>query len=200
MDLGFDSIEYYTDNEFPEDEGRNSEYVSEDIKAGTIVAYLISSDDVHANGKVAIRRPLSRILMKPFTSDEDPTNVAYSIGKIYGANSKPFTDFIKNWLTKTVNTDTADKAYVKNVNLYDDQDKPVNFEITTLPPGFRKPYKQIIDSFSPKVQRNIKIQYLQILENKVAHTVTDRIASRAISAALLVFFHRSGVQPTAGRM
>jgi len=160
MDLGFDPIEYYTDNEFPEDGGSNSEYVSEDIKAGTIVAYLISSDDVHANGRVAIRRPLSRLLMKPFASDEDPNNVAYSIGKIYGANSKPFTDFIKNWLTKTVNTDTADKAYVKNVNLYDDQDKPVNFEISTLPPGFRKPYKQIIDSFSPKVQRNIKIQYL----------------------------------------
>ena len=47
---------------------------------------------------------------------------------------------------------------------------------------------------------NIKIQYQQILENKVAHTVADRIASRAISAALLVFFHRSGVQPNAGRM
>jgi len=58
MDLGFDPIEYYTDNEFPEDGGSNSEYVSEDIKAGTIVAYLISSDDVHANGRVAIRRPL----------------------------------------------------------------------------------------------------------------------------------------------
>ena len=47
---------------------------------------------------------------------------------------------------------------------------------------------------------DIKIQYQKNLENKVAHTVTDRIASRAISAALLVFFHRSGVQPNAGRM
>jgi len=160
MNLGFDPIEYYTDNEFPDDEGSNSEYVSEDIKAGTIVAYLISSDDVHANGKVAIRRPLSRILMKPFVSDEDPNNVAYSIGKIYGANSKPFTGFISKWLTKTVNTDTTDKGYIRNVNLYNDQDKPVNFEISTLPAEFRRPYKKIIDSFSPKVKRNIKVQYL----------------------------------------
>lgn len=160
MDLGFDPIEYYTDNEFPDDEGSNSEYVSEDIKAGTIVAYLISSDDVHANGKVAIRRPLSRILMKPFVSDEDPNNVAYSIGKIYGANSKPFTDFISKWLTKTVNTDTTDKGYIRNVNLYNDQDKPVNFEISTLPAEFKRPYKKIIDSFSPKVQRNVAVKYL----------------------------------------
>lgn len=160
MNLGFDPIEYYTDSDFPDDEGSNADYVSRDIEVGTIVAYLISSDDVHPNGKVAIRRPLSRILMKPFASDEDPNNVAYSIGKIYGANSKPFTDFIKNWLTDTVNTDTTDNAYVRNVNLYNDDDKPVNFEISTLPPGFRKPYKQIVSSFSPIVQRNVAVKYL----------------------------------------
>ena len=157
--LGLERIEY-TNNDFSDDEGVHAEFVYQDIKAGTIVAYLIAGDDVHANGKVAIRRPLSRILMKPYTSNEDPNNVAYSIGKIYGANSKPFINFIKNWLTKTVNTNTTDKAYIRNDYLYNDQDKPVNFEISTLPAEFIKPYKKIINGLSAKVRNNVEVKYI----------------------------------------
>jgi hypothetical protein len=110
--------------------GVNKRYVPHDISEGSIVAYLVSSSDVTKGGKVEIRRPLSRILMKPFENVENSRDIAYSLGKTYGAGIEKFSDFVREWLLNNVNKNTKGKKYFLNRNLYPDNDKAVNFTIT----------------------------------------------------------------------
>ena len=62
-----------------------------------MVAYLVDPDDSNAQGKVMIQRPLSRILIYPFKS-EDGEEYNWSIGEVYGANNKIFEDTVRNWV------------------------------------------------------------------------------------------------------
>jgi hypothetical protein len=108
-------------------EGINKRYVDQDINEGSIVAYLVSNNDVTKGGKVEIRRPLARILMKPHYNKNNKSDIAYSIGRIYGAGVKKFSDFIREWLLDNVNKNTKGKTYILNKNLYPDGDEAVNF-------------------------------------------------------------------------
>jgi hypothetical protein len=116
---------------YPEGEvkaGINVRYVQNDIELGSIVAYLVSPEDVLPNGKIAIKRPLSRILMKPNKNSENSNDYAYSLGRTYGASNLKFSDFVKNWLIENINKNTKGKTYLINSQLYDDSDETVNFK------------------------------------------------------------------------
>jgi hypothetical protein len=116
---------------YPEGEvkaGINVRYVQNDIELGSIVAYLVSPEDVLPNGKIALKRPLSRILMKPNKNSENSNDYAYSLGRTYGASNLKFSDFVKNWLIENINKNTKGKTYLINSQLYDDSDETVNFK------------------------------------------------------------------------
>ena len=108
--------------------GINVRYVKNDIELGSIVAYLVSPDDMLPNGKVALKRPLSRILMKPNKNSENSNDYAYSLGRTYGASNLKFSEFVKNWLIENINKNTKGKTYLINSQLYDDSDETVNFK------------------------------------------------------------------------
>lgn len=139
MHLGSQGIAYKT-----KDPGKNRRFVQGDIEEGSIVAYLICSNDVHKNGKYAIRKPYSRILMKPHISPEESGEVhhAFTMGMMYGAAIPEFQKFIRKWLTETVNTDTEGREYYRPKNLYRDRerDRPVNFNLLdhTNPIAYRE--------------------------------------------------------------
>jgi hypothetical protein len=124
MTFAFKGINY------PEGEvkaGVNVRYVPNDITEGSIVAYLVSPEDVLPNGKIALKRPVSRILMKPHVNMDNSKDYAYSEGRTYGADNKKFSQFIKNWLVENINKNTKDKKYLKNTALYEDGDETPNF-------------------------------------------------------------------------
>lgn len=126
MNLGMKAIEYKEKGK--QDQGINARYVPNDIREGSIVAYLVADEDRHPNGKLAIRRPLSRILMKPHVNNDDSKDFAYSKGRSYGVTNEAFNDFITVWLTSEVNNDTKGKSYTVAPGLYNDADTPVNFK------------------------------------------------------------------------
>lgn len=125
MDLGTKKIEYPSTERSP---GVNRRFISHDISQGTLVAYLVRENELMPNGKVSLRRPLSRILIKPHPADGKS---AYSIGRIYGDSIEPFSKSIKKWISKYLNKnlDKSSKIY-KNRYLYNDSDQPVNFKFT----------------------------------------------------------------------
>lgn len=128
MHLGTQGINYKT-----QDPGSNSRFIEGDIKEGSVIAYLICSNDKHKNGKYAIKKPFSRILMKPHVSldDEGNRSYAYTIGMIYGAAIPEFHKFVKNWITEKLNKDTEGKEFHRPKALYRDQerDRPVGFSL-----------------------------------------------------------------------
>ena len=108
--------------------GINKRYVENDIKEGSIVAYLVSSSEMNSKGKIEIRRPLSRILLKPFKNVDNKNEIVYSLGRMYGANISKFSNFVKEWLIKNINKNTSGKKYTLKGDLYPDGDITVNFE------------------------------------------------------------------------
>jgi ribose 5-phosphate isomerase RpiB len=95
-------------------DGMYKEKVKEDIKEGTLVAYLIKDDDTN------ITKPISRVLIKPLKNKNgnvylEPEN------KIYGQNILELKDIVSKW-TLEIN---KDKYGIFNLpkNLYSDNIK-----------------------------------------------------------------------------
>lgn len=133
--------------------GINVRYVQNDIEKGSIVAYLVSPEDVLPNGKIALKRPLSRILMKPHKNIDNSNDYAYSLGIIYGASNRKFGEFVKKWLIENINKNTEGKIYLKNTALYEDGDYTPNFT------AVKTDSKMITDIFFEDLSYNTDPQY-----------------------------------------
>jgi hypothetical protein len=130
MDLGLPRINYPNTKQ---NYGVNRKYIPNDIKEGTLVAYVVSKDELYkgANGedKVKLQKPLSRILIKPHNSD---VGKVYTIGQLYGSKYPEFYQTIKEWVSKNLNNKlTGDEKIYKNTALYNDSDVPVGFDFNT---------------------------------------------------------------------
>lgn len=128
MNLGFKALEYKEKGK--QDMGINARYVAKDIELGSIIAYLVADEDRHPNGKLALRRPISRILMRPHGNldSETDTNYMYSQGRMYGVSNTSFDEFVNDWLLRKVNSDNAGTSYGLLSGLYDDGDRAVGFK------------------------------------------------------------------------
>jgi hypothetical protein len=74
--------------------GVNWEYIPKEVKAGTIIAYLIKSDDKN------IEKPVGRMLIRPYLNNEtwDVYMVACTGG--YGTTPPEFVEQVKKWTEK----------------------------------------------------------------------------------------------------
>jgi len=130
MDLGLPRINYPKTRA---NEGINRKYISKDIDEGTLVAYVVTKNEMYigANGepKVKLEKPLSRMLMKPHNSD---VGSVYAVGKLYGSKYPEFYQKVKEWTSKKLNNKlTGNEKIYKNRQLYDDGDTPVDFEFNS---------------------------------------------------------------------
>jgi hypothetical protein len=130
MDLGLPRINYPKTRP---NEGVNRKYIPRDIEEGTLVAYVVTKDEMYigANGepKVKLEKPLSRMLMKPHNSD---VGSVYAVGKMYGSPYPEFYQKVKEWTSKNLNNKlTGGEKIYKNRHLYDDNDTPVDFKFNS---------------------------------------------------------------------
>lgn len=107
------------------DEGdETNRYVMSDVSGGTIVAYVIESNDRN------IKHPISRLLIKPFVKveieDDDfeqhiyNEQILYPENKQYGTNVAGFSEFILDWCNK-VNDQQSAGAYCLTGQIYQDE-------------------------------------------------------------------------------
>lgn len=107
--------------------GSNWDYVVADVTYGSIIAYLVDDLDRTPAGKIALRRPLSRILMKPYISSRGQS--AYGVGKVYGVDSKQFANFVEQWVESLNRDIDKTQLYTLHPELYFDVgDHPVGFQ------------------------------------------------------------------------
>ena len=101
--------------------GVNKKYVKDEVKQGTVVAYLIKSDDLE------ITNPLGRVNIKPYVNGSSTTSrVIYAPDKrIYGniPDPKLFLKKIEEYLNDKQIVEYAG-TYVKRVGLYSDDGSP----------------------------------------------------------------------------
>jgi hypothetical protein len=106
-------------------------YVSQGIKHGTLVAYLISPNEIMPNGKIKLHKPLARISITPVYGLAG--DIAYAAGRIYsgkeGASYGSFLEDVKKWTDQTLNTSLESKSYIWPSHLYDDGARVHDFRI-----------------------------------------------------------------------
>jgi len=107
----------------------NGRYVWTEIEKGSLVAYLITPEDVN------IEKPIARIIIGVYINEKDPENfILYPDSSVYG-NYKmdDFMDFVKKWCTdvnrklspKNDGTYTiSDKCYADRVRQININDEP----------------------------------------------------------------------------
>ena len=114
------------------EDGEHRKYVMRDIKEGTLVAYLIDSNDKN------IKTPISRILIKPFLNIVDANDiVVFPEQKQYGASDSQFYDIVDEWtsvingpeksglycINKKVYKDTIDSSFIGDINKLSKQEQ-----------------------------------------------------------------------------
>jgi hypothetical protein len=112
-DQGWTSCMTMKNPETGEGGGCNQHYLQQDVKHGTHVAYLVHDDDNE------LKRPIARIALKPFTSDDGKHTVLRPESRAYGTGDSSFARTVNNWVEK--NFPAKPKIlYRKNQNLYHD--------------------------------------------------------------------------------
>jgi hypothetical protein len=76
--------------------GSLRQFVIKDIKAGTIIAYLIRGNDKNIN------KPLGRVLLKPFYNEANDEFVL-GVSKMYGMAPTDFRQTVQRWADKNFN-------------------------------------------------------------------------------------------------
>ena len=103
--------------------GIYNKFVPLDVKAGTVIAYLINANDKN------IQNPIARMLIKPFVNLADDT-IAFGIeNKIYGTASPEFKKTILNWVNGINKSRKLDGIYIMDKNLYQDGPKHTSQKI-----------------------------------------------------------------------
>ena len=101
--------------------GINCEYVYDDIKQGTIVAYVVRNDDTN------IENPIARKLIKPYINKQDSSDYLYfPAQKIYGSFVDGFDNaakIIADKINATYNPETKGVIYQLKKELYSDGDQ-----------------------------------------------------------------------------
>jgi hypothetical protein len=93
--------------------GGQSDMLKEDVKAGTLVAYLIRNTDKNINA------PVARIAIKPYLHEDDDTIRILTPGPVYGTAGPTFTAIVSDFCSE-YNASSKTGMYVLPRGLYDD--------------------------------------------------------------------------------
>jgi hypothetical protein len=102
--------------------GGHKEKIKDDIQYGTLIAYVIYSNDLE------IKKPLGRVLIKPFIKDENNyLDVYYKAeNKVYGVTGENILnlEYVNN-LFNDYNSDKTNFPYDKHPKLYNDDQNSI---------------------------------------------------------------------------
>jgi hypothetical protein len=78
-------------------DGGHSGVINDDLKHGTLIAYLVNKDDLE------IKHPLGRVLIKPYHFKNNPKLIYYKVdGRVYGnvPDQDKFKEIVSKWFDK----------------------------------------------------------------------------------------------------
>jgi hypothetical protein len=106
--------------------GSRCTYVPQDIRAGTLVAYMITKDDVNINN------PVGRILLKPYINDQNQT--AYALhNESYGTVTNEFRQAVNRFATWLNNQQGIKGSFYLSRDVYYDGSY-LDRRLVTVPP------------------------------------------------------------------
>jgi hypothetical protein len=83
-------------------EGNKSDMIKAEVEKGTLIAYLTPRSEVSGSGKVALSKPVARVLLKPMYNEDN--ELAYALSTTYGGMVDDLNDFLRNWIDENFNS------------------------------------------------------------------------------------------------
>lgn len=141
-------------------------YIEEDIREGTLVAYLIYADDKNIND------PLARILIKPYVNVEDPSDILlipeptiYSDNSLSPAAYREFREIVNDWLEAFQEEKTG--VYKFHPNLYRDRSPETLTKVSKAEVEKLKQYGITVDKYSyDKTLADLTAKFPWLLDGK----------------------------------
>jgi len=162
------------------DTGSNSHYISQDIRHGTHVAYLVNHDDHEGLNFGEPSKPLARIALKPFHS-EDGDTIFRPEERIYGSQHHAFEKAVAKWAVDNYPAKNG-IDYEKNANVYDDTGKTI-YRTESI-----EDVKNRIDNGRPVVNHKGQMLDHHVIDGALAHinTLENWQKSNALHSMLSV--------------
>lgn len=99
------------------EDGKHKKYVPIDVKEGTLIAYLINTDDKNIN------HPIARLLIKPFVNIINKKEFVLGIeNRIYGTGSPEFRKTVLDWADKINERKKLNGVFDLKKGLYSDNE------------------------------------------------------------------------------
>ena len=141
----------------------NTSYIPKEIEKGTLIAYLTPKSEMNSVGKISLKKPVSRVLLKPMNNEDG--ELGYAISKSYGGHVDGFMDFVKNWIFNNFNKNVKDKSgFSLACGVYEDPYEPIDLEDAS-------PEVKRIRELTAKVE-NIKNEFVSHLTNRIKPNIT----------------------------
>ncbi|AXG66905.1 hypothetical protein HOU08_gp179 [Dickeya phage vB_DsoM_JA29] len=111
------------------DDGINKQFVRDDIKQHTLIAYLVDTTDRD------IKRPLSRVLIKRFYSEQSKDKFIYHVERVYPAPNMPFIESVQTFVDQKINKEllggeSLEYRYRIHEDLYSDTRESIFPQLT----------------------------------------------------------------------
>jgi hypothetical protein len=159
-DLGTERIVYKSKRSSPPAKGSNARFIEDEIRVGSLVAYLIMANDTN------IQKPISRILIKPYKSTKSRGDIYYNVSGMYGVNIKKFETTVRDWVTKNINSNAKSGSYIKFGGYYDTGDERTPDEDVNL---FGRPDEYLTHIRRDLKQDGVSIEHVHVSMDKEDH-------------------------------
>jgi hypothetical protein len=161
--------------------GGQCRYVPEDVRAGTLVAYMINKDDVNINN------PVGRILLKPYINDKNQT--AYGLhDESYGGVTAEFRQAINRFATWLNSQQGVKGAFILHPEVYYGGPR-AGRRLMTVPPDASE--SDLIDLVS-RDERGIKA----ILDAGITPSEQVLMAAVDYASEALDYIIEAGIEPS----
>ena len=164
-------------------EGNNCTYIPAEVEHGTLIAYLVPKSEVTEKGKVSIKQPISRILLKPMRNEEG--ELGYAISQTYGGSMDGFENFVEKWSADNFNSKVRNpEGFTLDPNVYEDPYESQSLgladhsvaEKRKLENTLRKLKEEFVSHIPKHLKPNIQVTYFVDDEadnpNEVSSTVS----------------------------
>lgn len=164
-------------------DGVNRHYVALDVKEGTLIAYVVKSDDKNIN------RPVGRVLIKPFVNISNSEEIALGVeNRVYGTDVPGFRQQVVKWADEINNTKDLNGVFTLSNKLYNDgganQPKMIGKNFTDAQRIYHNPdLIKDIENPSEELQmmavlsRPASVQFIKNPTKKVIKTIISKVGA-----------------------
>ena len=159
----------------------NTSFIPKEVEKGTLIAYLTPKTELNSFGKVSLKKPVSRVLLKPMYNDSQ--ELGYALSKTYGGIVDRFNEFLINWMDINFNDKIKDNTgFALATGVYEDPYEPGKLVEAS-------PQKKEIRILNSKLE-DIKNEMFSLIPNDIrSNVIINSFVDDDMSVSMTIIFN-----------